>query len=91
MLLCPSISKSSLFQGSRFSILIALLAKASLTIGNDGSPLIAMQIINERLGMSRISRKNNAIVPCFIELNHAADLEQNLMLHPYQYGTTTGS
>lgn len=46
-----------------------------------------MQIINERLGMSRISRKNNAIVPCFIELNHAADLEQNLMLHPYQYGT----
>lgn len=37
--------------------------------------------------MSRISRKNNAIVPCFIELNHAADLEQNLMLHPYQYGT----
>lgn len=29
---CPSISKSSLFQGSRFSILIALLAKASLTM-----------------------------------------------------------
>ena len=61
--------------------------KGKFDDGNDGSPLIAMQIINERLGMSRISRKNNAIVPCFIELNHAADLEQNLMLHPYQYGT----
>ena len=64
------------------------ISKSSLfDDGNDGSPMIAMQIINERLGMSRISRKNNAIVPCFIELNHAADLEQNLMLHPYQYGT----
>ena len=44
--------------------------------------------MNERIEMSRISKKNNAIRPCFIELNHAVDLEQNIKLEPFKYGTT---
>lgn len=83
----PQYFQKLLVSGKPIFYIDCFAGKGKFDDGNDGSPLIAMQIINERLGMSRISRKNNAIVPCFIELNHAADLEQNLMLHPYQYGT----
>ena len=83
----PQYFQKLLVSGKPIFYIDCFADKGKFDDGNDGSPLIAMQIINERLGMSRRSRKNNAIVPCFIELNHAADLEQNLMLHPYQYGT----
>lgn len=74
----PQYFQKLLVSGKPIFYIDCFAGKGKFDDGNDGSPLIAMQIINERLGMSRISRKNNAIVPCFIELNHAADLEQNL-------------
>ena len=42
-----------------------------------GSPLIAMEIIDKCLRQSRVYQ-SMAIQPCFIELNHANDLELNL-------------
>ena len=84
----PQYFQKLLVSGRPILYIDCFAGKGRFDDGYDGSPLIAMQIINERVGISRISNKNNAIQPCFIELNHAADLEQNLRLQPYKYGTT---
>ena len=62
----PQYFQKLLVSGKPIFYIDCFAGKGKFDDGNDGSPLIAMQIINERLGMSRISRKNNAIVPCFI-------------------------
>ena len=82
----PQYFQKLLVSGKPIFYVDCFAGKGKFDDGNDGSPLIAMKIINERIDLSRISRKNNAILPCFIELNHAADLKQNLKLEPYKYG-----
>ena len=55
--------------------------------GEKGSPLIAMQIRNERLAASTAlqAKKPGAIQFCFIELNHAADLQRNVDAFPCSF------
>lgn len=51
--------------------------------GNPGSPIIALEVINDCLGSTNFS---NASIDCaFIELNHADDLQKNL----YKYKNST--
>src|SRR5690606_31254458 len=50
--------------------------------GKKGSPLIALEIINDCLEKTRMQRPR--VESCFIELNHADDLEKNIR----EYGDT---
>ena len=55
--------------------------KGKFEDGSFGSPLIALEIIEtERM---RSSAENPNIVPFFIDLNHADDLQRNLDPYPY--------
>ena len=84
----PQYFQKLLVSGKPILYVDCFAGKGIFDDGKDGSPLIAMRIINERVSLSRIKKKDNAIQPCFIELNHAADLKKNLKLHPYLYGTS---
>lgn len=52
--------------------------KGKFTDGNDGSPLIALRIREQCLEHTTRVGKDGAIQTCFIELNHAIDLENNI-------------
>ena len=58
--------------------------KGKFDDGKDGSPLIAMKCIYDSIRTSRLDENQlqNAISPYFIELNHGADLRDNLRLAP---------
>lgn len=52
--------------------------KGKFEDGNDGSPLIALQIREDCLQRTTRQNKDGAIQTCFIELNHAGDLSANV-------------
>jgi len=60
--------------------------KGKFDDGQLGSPLIALNAINECIRVSKAPLKRDSIQSCFIELNHAADLRHNLDLLPYSSG-----
>lgn len=52
--------------------------KGKFADGNDGSPLIALRIREQCLEHTTRTSKDGAIQTCFIELNHAGDLKNNI-------------
>lgn len=52
--------------------------KGKFEDGNDGSPLIALKIREKCLRQTTRKVKNGAIKTCFIEMNHAFDLKNNI-------------
>lgn len=52
--------------------------KGKFEDGNDGSPLIALKIREDCLSRTNRKDKRGAIKTCFIEMNHAADLRNNV-------------
>ncbi|MBQ4528297.1 MAG: three-Cys-motif partner protein TcmP [Clostridia bacterium] len=60
--------------------------KGKFEDGNDGSPLIALKVREDCLKRANISFKNGAIQPCFIESDHAVELQQNVATFISNYG-----
>lgn len=57
--------------------------------GNPGSPLIALEIRDSCLNRSKITNKQGAIDICFIDLNYADELKNNIQGKNTYYGTPT--
>lgn len=60
--------------------------KGKFEDGNAGSPLIALQVREECLNRSMAPQKVGAIQSCFIELNHADELQKNIDTFDTAYG-----
>jgi len=54
--------------------------KGKFDDGNSGSPIIALDIINK--GLEQTNATSSKVETCFIELNHAKELEHNLSGYP---------
>lgn len=61
--------------------------KGKFEDGNDGSPLIALQVREDCLNRTNVTQKTGAIQPCFIELNHAIELQKNIDTFNSNYGS----
>lgn len=62
--------------------------KGKFEDGNNGSPLIALQVREECLKRTIVSQKVGAIQSCFIESNHADELQKNIEKFDTIYGCT---
>lgn len=67
-----------LFTGKPIFYVDCFAGKGKFEDGNPGSPLIALQIIRECMTRTRKNTINGGINACFIELNHASELRQNV-------------
>lgn len=67
-----------LMTGQQIYYIDCFAGKGRFDDGLPGSPLIALEIRNNCLQQSSISRKNDAIRMGFIELNHSQELEHNI-------------
>lgn len=59
--------------------------KGKFEDGNDGSPLISLKIREDCLTRTNRKDKYGAIKTCFIEMNHAVDLRNNIDSVPISY------
>ncbi len=60
--------------------------KGKFEDGKNGSPLIAIEIREKALSRSTISDKEGALNTCFIDVNYANDLKNNIENVNYSYG-----
>lgn len=67
-----------LFTGKPIYYVDCFAGKGKFEDGNPGSPLIALQIRKDCLERTRKAGTVNGIQACFIDLNHAQELQQNI-------------
>lgn len=73
-----------LISGKPICYIDCFAGKGKFADGNDGSPLIALQIREDCLRRTTRSNKNGAIQTWFIDANYATELQQNIdSLSPY--------